>query len=388
MLKRISVLVAVLALGGCSALSSDTAQLQSTSPAWYPEYTVPAPDAEAVTQIQDITELTEVQKRAFHDWSSAVENRALTPAQRVDEFLQSSIWGFDFRGETFTASHAMQENAGNCLSLALLTAALAQEAGVNISFQEDMSNPIFKQKGSTMLMAKHVRAILRDREADLADQPHKKPKKIYIDYYSGKIHGDMVSKNALLAMFYRNKTAESLVKEANRLALFYADKAWQLDRRAADSINLMAVVLGRVGQPDAAGQFYRFAIENSYDNLMLRENYIAYLERHDRHDEARQIAASIDDAVDSNPYNWVWRAREALRNDDISLAKTLYLKAKDVAPYLVEPYHGLANVYVEKKQYNQAVDALNTALQKTWDDQEKQQYEDKLLVLTTLLNDR
>ncbi len=379
------MVVSVMLLSGCALTPSNALSPESREPAWFPQYRLSDAASHTLAQTPDITRLTDEQREAFHRWFASPGNQYLTPAQRVDEYLQSNIWGFEFRGETHTASRAMETNAGNCLSLALLTAALADEVNVSISFQEDMSNPIYKQKGSTMLMAKHVRAIIRDPEGSLNDYPHLEPKKIYIDYYEGKIHGDMVDRNALLGMYYRNKAAELLIVDRPELALGYASKAWELNRASSDSINLMAVVLGRVGQQGAADAFYRFAIENQHDNLMLRENYVAFLSRNERHDEAKRIARTIDDAADSNPYNWIWRAKQALDDNDLIMAKKLYLKAKDVAPYLVEPYHGLASVYIEKKQYSHAVDALNKAIKKAWGEQEKQQYQDKLLVLTTLL---
>ena len=279
----------------------------------------------------------------------------------------------------------MEENAGNCLSLALLTAALADEVGVDISFQEDISDPVYKLKGELMLMAKHVRATVRDTKSLSTEHPGLSPRVIYVDYYAGKVHGKRVDRNTLLAMYYRNKAAEHLASQREKPALAEAEKAWMLDKSSAENINLMAVVLTHAGQQEAAEQFYRFGIENSYDNTMLRENYVAYLNRGGRHKEADRIAATIADTNEQNPYNLIWRAREAFDNQHFSLAKKLYEKAREVAPYLVESYHGLASVYLKRGQYSKAADALRLAQKKAWGEEEKQQYQNKLLVLNSLL---
>lgn len=379
------VMLTAVLLAGCAAGPQQKEQVSNGTPQWVPDYQPAGIGSTAVIDATHITALTDKQRQSFRSWYQAPANQGLTPAEQVAEFLQQSAWGFDFRGDTLVASHTMEQNAGNCLSLALLTAALADEVGVNITFQEDISKPVYKQKGALMLMAKHVRATLRDSSEQLAEDPQLSPQIIDVDYFSGTVHGKLVDRTALLAMFYRNKAAEHLTKQDNKTALAYAERAWQFNTASADSINLMAVVLGRVGQDKAAGEFYRFAIEHNFDNLMLRENYAAYLNRQGMTKDAEYIISTIDNATDTNPYNWIWRAQEALADKQFHLAKKLYNKARELAPYMVESYHGLARVYAQTGRYGHAVESLERAVEKAWDDDEKVRFQKKLLVLNSML---
>jgi hypothetical protein len=86
----------------------------------------------AVPALHDIFTVSEKQKNAFLRYFNEPKNQ-LTPANvRLYEYLENYLEGFNFYGVTLTASEALIQKTGNCLTLAIITKALADIVGLEI----------------------------------------------------------------------------------------------------------------------------------------------------------------------------------------------------------------------------------------------------------------
>ncbi|MBE8168310.1 MAG: hypothetical protein HAW66_08085 [Shewanella sp.] len=105
-------------------------------------------DQTEVSPNQPILELTEKQQQIFLANYQKRIGKGVRPDQALAEFLQSKLSSFTYYGETYDAKTAMRLNKGNCMSLAMLSAALAKIAGLEFDFIEVNSIPIFDKQGS------------------------------------------------------------------------------------------------------------------------------------------------------------------------------------------------------------------------------------------------
>ena len=80
----------------------------------------------------EICELSEQQRPDFYRYSYHPENQNKAPHKRVSDYLEFVAGGFSDRGETFTASVALEHSAGNCLALAILTTGHARLVTVDV----------------------------------------------------------------------------------------------------------------------------------------------------------------------------------------------------------------------------------------------------------------
>src|SRR5687768_5613007 len=96
---------------------------------------IPGPDA--------VQQLTPEQEQKFLAYFHAPQNSAAKPHQRVANYLFENTLGLQYEGQTYTAALTLTFNKGDCLSLAVLTTALARLAAVNIRYQLVDTNPVF-----------------------------------------------------------------------------------------------------------------------------------------------------------------------------------------------------------------------------------------------------
>lgn len=141
-------------------------------------------EPENIPEKQDIFSLTEQQQRRFLSFFHQPQYQYLKPHKRIFEYLQRSLEGFDFRGETYTATEALQRGAGNCLSLAIVTKALADLVDVKLGYQKVNATPIYRKEQGVLLLSSHVRTFLYDPTyTPKEDEWVIRPPMVIIDYF-------------------------------------------------------------------------------------------------------------------------------------------------------------------------------------------------------------
>src|SRR2546428_4236208 len=140
--------------------------------------------------------------------------------ERID-LLLDTIYGprrreFDYRSAATTpAEQTFHQRAGNCLSLSLMTIALADKFGLYAQLQEVPMVPVWERQGQFDLISGHVFVIVRRtrfRDSGLMDASGD----LAIDFdpairraYTGRISSIPIPREPCLAMFYNNRGAEA-----------------------------------------------------------------------------------------------------------------------------------------------------------------------------------
>ena len=359
---------------------SNSAKVDNLAPAVVLNSDLFKPSIDVITE-QDIFRLTVEQQRTFLNLYQKKLAKNPLPHKAVSQVLINNLINFTYDSNTFTASNAMSKNSGNCMSLAILTTAFAQQVDVDVNYRVVHALPVFEKRGNIIFSSTHVQSLLYapvsvgkkniyylDRSA------------VIIDYFANKnnIASKLINKQQFISMYYVNKAAEYYVDKAFDHAFWYAKKGFELDETNIAAMNLLALLHKRKGDVKTAEQLYLAALNKEVTNVNIIDNYATLLKEQGRLLLAKRILQRIDKINDPNPYNWLQKAQRARQEQQYYKAIKHYKKAIKMAPYVSQAYIELHEVYLIQNKRQQAINILKKSL-KSLDDTEQQRKHIKLL---------
>ncbi len=263
----------------------------------------------------------------------------------TSDYLQDLLKGFDYFPKTTGAQFTRAQLRGNCMSLAVLTTALAELAGVQVRYQLIDQTPVFDIRGGLMMTSVHVRTVLvQNHHRYNAGQFVFGQSRLAIDFFPEANHrsGRRISREEFLSMYFRNLSVESLLDNNPERAMGYAVKALALTPHREKAINLVGLLHSRMGDDEGAERFYRFGLTVASHKLELMNNYLGLLQRQGRLVEAQAMAKEIVSLDESSPFGWLRLAMEAQRQKQFESAVSYYEKSLRYAPDLGLAWQGLA----------------------------------------------
>lgn len=383
------LIILMFLLTGCAASG---ARQQTAGPASGPEVkplafdSRPFGDPQDVIAIEDIYRLSDEQQADFLNYFHDPALQDMPEHERVWKYLQDITTDFNYQGETFTAEEALRKSSGNCLSLAVLTTALAELAGIDTGYQLVDSTPVFESRGNIVYRAEHVRTMLY-RPLGAADAGTFLLRRggLLVDYFprAGSRFVSNLKESQYHAMFYNNLAGEAIAGENYDRAFWLLLKALELAPDNASSINAMAILYRRTGNLEKAEEIYQYGISNLEDRVSLLRNYRVLLEQQDREDEVKKINRALAQLDDPSPFDWIHAGHTAFSEGQFSEAVMLYKKAARIAPYLHESYAGMAKAYYMIGDRQRATREFEIALQHSKRLATRSMYEAKLLTLNS-----
>jgi len=344
-----------------------------------------------IIEAKQIFTLSDQQIEDFLDFINAPEQSGIDLHQRVYNYLENSTDQFSYRGKTHIASKALNLDEGNCLSLAILTTALAKLAKIEIRYQLIDSSPVFAKGDDVVERGVHVRSkLFREESAEdhKAGAFHFFGSGLIVDYFPSdtkRFLGNL-TKQQFIARYYRNLAIEFLQSKDYSKSYWYTLKSFEFAPTAPDGINLMAVIYKRVGKDQFAEEIYKYGIAISGNKLSLLKNYRYLLEEQNRHAEARKIRNAITSYNDPSPFSWLNLADAALSAGDAKEAYWYYKKAVELAPYLQYGYLGLAKVFFSQGEYDKTEEMLLSAKERNYAHANDGLYAAKLSALAEIQN--
>ena len=201
-------------LGACSTVPPSSPGLVDDTLVFDTDAFGPRPEMVTPTELFD---LREHQQRAFLTYFHDPENEGVPPHERIYNYLFATTAEFDFHSDTRTAIETLDSAAGNCLSLAILTTALARLVDVDTGYQLIDSTPVFERRGSVISKGIHVRSILYDPTWQVVEgETARRRPGIRFDYFTdgteqARLIGNL-SNEAYLAMYYSNVAGEAMAR--------------------------------------------------------------------------------------------------------------------------------------------------------------------------------
>jgi tetratricopeptide (TPR) repeat protein len=263
---------------------------------------------------------------------------------------------------TRNAAQAFSARAGNCLSLVVMTAALAKELGLEVEFHSAYADETWSRSGTLLLRSGHINITLGRRAVDRArgeDTRH-----WTIDFLPpGEIKGlrtVRLSESTVVAMFMNNRAAEALAREAHDEAYWWAREGLIADPSFVGVINTLGVVYQRSGRPADAERVYHALLQRHPNQTQALHNLAQLLQQQGRHAEAAPLAARLAALEPEPPYHWFVQGQLALRRGDARLARELFAREVARADYSSEFHYWLALAQYQLGE----VDAAQRSLEK------------------------
>ena len=225
---------------------------------------------------------------------------------------------------TRTASEAFEARAGNCLSLVIMTAALAKELGMEVTFQTVPIEDAWERSGNLHLFVGHVNLVLGPRP--LSQWQWSSSDRMTIDFMPN-VRNRMavpISQERVLAMYMNNKAAESLAADRLDDAYAWARVAVQQDEQYMASFNTLGVVYQRRGALAEAERALRHVLRVEHNNVHAMGNLVLVLQRQGRDAESVTLAAELRRLQPVAPFEEFKAGLVALQMRDFRRARQLF----------------------------------------------------------------
>lgn len=250
--------------------------------------------------------------------------------------LDPYLLDFDYDPQlTLTADEAFRQRRGNCLSFSAMFVAMARNAGLAAHFQEVIIPPNWSAINDTVLVSKHVNAVVSDRGNSYV-----------IDVSRRKTSPNEVirplSDREARAQYFNNLGADALVREDLGRAYANFARGLEIQPGLAYIWSNLAVVLARNGQTEDAIFAYRTALQYAPDHAAALNNlHTIYTEKGDV-EAAAELARRVERNRRRNPYYLLYLAEVANEEQRWSDAIELLDKAIRIDDEEYRFYYALA----------------------------------------------
>jgi len=371
---------APLLLTACAVKPPAPARVEVSVP-----YSAAMADASAqIPSLDDIFGLTPEQQAEFLQYFNSTELQDIPRYRRLYSFLEQLTSGFNYLGQNYTAREAYANKSGNCISLAVLTKALADIAGIPIEFQIIVSAPVYSMKNDYMLSSDHVRTFLYDPDfvPEKGVMYFGKPR-LVVDYLpsSGDLTGPRISQQTFIAMFYRNLAADAVLAKQENQALALLKTALKYDPYYSGVINIVAVLHRRIAQTELAEEFYQYGLDVSVNKATLMSNYAMLKFGAGETEQAEEILQSLRELEEFDPYLWFLLGQTATSKQQYEEAVSYFTKAAEQAPYVHQLQLELAMALYRNQQFDKAGEVLAAAAELAPTEGTRQRYDAKLQAL-------
>jgi hypothetical protein len=339
-----------------------------------------------VLDIKNATLLTERQKAHFLDYFYAQQNSKFKSHQRIQQYLIEFMDEFEYTNETFNASETIRLKRGDCLSLALVTAALADLVDVDVSHQHVNRTPLYSKLDGKMIITKHVRTKLYDKEeSEQNDQEY---------YYFGRTHliidffnmrydiaGRELSREEVLSTYYSNLAVQAYTKRDYDSAFMYSSNAMKVYPTSPENINIHSLAMAKVLGNEVSISLMEKALRVNLFSLNLLENLKLKYQQTNQTQKLDAIDKKISYINDPNPYRWLDLGHKYYHDKKYGIALEQYQRAEKLAPYLDEVYFNQAKVYFKLGNRQFTKQYLRMAIQAPIKQNEISLYNAKLAIL-------
>lgn len=304
----------------------------------------------------------------------------------VKAIFDHSDYGVLYRNSAnTTADSTFNNRAANCLSLSIMTYALAEHAGLTATFYEvDIPEYWTRREGYSLLNG-HINmrvsmpndsqvASVGGSWADVDFDPQ-----MLRNYFPRK----PVSKNKIVSMYYNNKGADALVANRYTRAYSYFRAAATLSPELQQSWVNLGVLYRMVEAYDQAEMTYKHALSINKENLTAWENLSILYTHQGRDEEAMQITQMVEAKRKNNPFYHYILGEQAFDAGAIAKAIKHYKKGLKLDNSRHEILFGMAKAYHELGDVSEAQRFLERAVKYSPNEQDKQRYSSKLATLAS-----
>jgi Tfp pilus assembly protein PilF len=227
---------------------------------------------------------------------------------------------------TRTAAQAFADRRGNCLSLVIMTAALAEELNIPVVLQSVNTEDSWSRSGDLYFNSGHVNLKLGTNMQ--GTYQYEEAPYALIDFMpppdGRRVHARPVDRSTIMAMFMNNRAAEALVRGETDNAYWWARKAIEQDPALLHPYNTLAIVYQRRGDLGHAETALRYALLREPRNTMVLSNLVQVLSAKGWTAEAATLHARLLDLQPQRPFYFFDQGRQAMKEGDYARARRLF----------------------------------------------------------------
>jgi Flp pilus assembly protein TadD len=284
------------------------------------------------------------------------------------------------------ANDTFYSQTANCLSMSIMTYALATEAGFDVDFQEIMIPEYWTRRSGFSLLNGHINIKMMAPKQPNILEFHRRSFQVDFDPQPLRygFPKKLVSKQTVLSMFYNNKGADAFLRKDYVSAYAYFREALVV-KPNFDAAWINLGILYRVSEyfPEAE-KAYQYALVIHPNSLTALEN-LAYLYTFtDRNIEAANILAKVEAHRNSNPYYHVLLGEQDMEQKNWEQALAHFRRALALDRGKHEVYFGLARAYFEIGELQQSERYLKQAKHTSINKRDEDRYQTKLEFLSNL----
>jgi len=286
---------------------------------------------------------------------------------------------------TRNAAQAFEARTGNCLSLVILTAALAKQLGLSVQYQSVFSIQTMSRSGDLIYYSSHVNLALGNHETEgkivfQAKQP------MTIDFLPpDELAGQRsraIRESTIVAMYLNNRAAETLGEGKLDDAYWWARKAIERDPTFLSSYNTLGVIYLRHGNLKEAERILKYIVGLEPGNPNPIANLVVVLEKLGRAEESSRWSATLRKLQVNPPFYFFDLGMRAMQEHDYRQARDMFAKELERAAYYHEFHAALAAAYLGLGDVEQARKHLLVAIENSTTRADRDLYTAKLASIT------
>lgn len=288
---------------------------------------------------------------------------------------------------TRNAAEAFEASSGNCLSLAVMSAAMARHLGLPVQFHSVIGEAGWARNGELLVSNGHVNLTLMNpagegrvrfdvAEAMLIDFDPPAP--------GQRQYSRVIGEATVLAMYLNNRAAETLAAGEIDEAYWHARAAIEAEPTLLAAHNTLAVIYMRRGALAQAERVLSRLLVAEPANVAALANLGQIHERQGRSAEAKALQQRLARIEPHPPYHFFQLGIEALERRDYAQARTMFEKEIERAAYHHEFHFGLAMAAFGLRDVAEARRQLALAMKSSTREADRQLYAGKLEKLRTL----
>lgn len=375
-MKTLALLFIALMLGGCATIQApppDTSPLLADTLFGPPKENITTDGLFTVSPaMKAYLRSTDFKKMARRGGALGLVDALYTRGQLQLEYDTTATRG---------AAETFDNKSGNCLSLMIMTAAFARELGLNVTFQHVISTDAWSRSGGLYLSNMHVNIALGRRSGGMYGLEDTSGL-LVVDFLPPEEMTGMrmrrINESMVLAMYLNNRAAEALTENRLDDAYWWSRKAVAEHPQYTPAINTLGVVYQRRGKLDLAEKTFRFALAQDKDSDVVMYNMIPLLAQLGKHQESQVLTARVSAIRKTPPFHYFRSGIEAMQREDYQLARDLFRKEVERAPYYDEFNYWLGMAHLKLGEHEAARKQLALALKNSSASDTRQRYSAKL----------
>lgn len=278
------------------------------------------------------------------------------------------------------ASETFSNRAANCLSMSIMTYALADYAGFKARMQDIEIPEYWTRRDGFSLLNGHVNVLIEPVEASNVIQFITSETVVDFDPQESRRHFpvNVINRSKTLSMFYNNKGADALIDGSYTKAYAYFRAAAKAEPNFDATWVNLGILYRRAGYPDLAKLAYERAIDVDKDNLTAWENLAFLYDQDGLHEKAKTIMNRVEKQRQDNPFYHFILGEQAFDAGEIDEALTYYRSAYRLDSSKHEVLFGLSKAYYELGDISRSVKYMELAKRRAPNPQDADRYQGKL----------